>query len=131
MKKITGALANEWYKIPEFVDSDTGEVFEDLSVPPEMARMSRRPGIGRVWFEQNCNNVFPDDSVYFSKGLVRPPKYFTEILKTIDPVMADEVLASRRQGFDEAEYYRLVVDGVAERVLRSRLGVTGSKRKGL
>lgn len=106
LKKFTGEHSEDFY-----TDVETGEICK-----PEMAHMSRRPGIGRIWFEQNIGDVFPSDSVYFSKGVVRPPKAFFERLKVLNPDLAELVTKARREGFDESEFFRLVWHGVAEKV---------------
>lgn len=118
MKKITGREANETY-----TDIETGEFL------PEFSLISRKPGIGRKWIEQNFDECFRDDSIYFSGSTVRPPKYYFDKLKEKHPLLADLVAKARMQDFDENEYYRLVVDGVFEKVLRSRLGVTEKRHK--
>lgn len=111
LKKITGSLAQEWY-----LDPETGEL-----CIPECAVMSRRPGIGRSWYEKHSEEVFPSDKIYFSGGLVTPPKYYFNLLKQVNPSLAEEVATTRAGGFDLAEWDRLVPTGVAEEVYRSRL----------
>lgn len=63
-KKITGAAAEAHYK---------GRV-------PEYATMSRRPGIGRGWFEQFAHGVYPKDAVVARGFEQRPPRYYDEQL---------------------------------------------------
>lgn len=121
VKKITGPLAEDFYVHPE-----TGEI-----CIPECALMSRRPGIGSRWFEQNLAEVFPSDSVLFNKKLVKPPKYFFEKLKLVNPLLAEEVARSRSGEFDEDEFVRLVLDGVAEKFDRSREAATDTRHKEL
>lgn len=125
MKKITGPQA-----VDSYTDADTGEI-----CLPEFAVMSRGGrkghGIGYEWIKAHMGEAFPSDSVYFSKGLVKPPKYFFELLKAVDPALAQEVTDSRRGKFSEEEYYRLVLDGVADKVLRSRLSASEKRHKEL
>lgn len=84
MKKVNGNLAKEHYTI---VDSDG--VMHELE--PEMLHMSRRPGIGKVWFERYKRNVFPRDEV-ISRGVVQvPPRYYGKLLKRVDAQMEKEV----------------------------------------
>lgn len=45
---------------------------------PEFLLMSRRPGIGKKWFDQFEPDVFPSDEI-ISRGVsVRPPRYYFE-----------------------------------------------------
>lgn len=110
LKKMTGSFSDEWYAHPE-----TGEI-----LPKECAVMSRRPGIGRAWFEKHSEEVFPHDKVWFSGGLVTPPSYYFELMKKVNPSMAEEVSRARAAKFDLAEWDRIVWTGVAEEVERSK-----------
>lgn len=69
-KKVTGARAEAHYRGRE----------------PEYATMSRRPGIGRPWFEQWAGDVFPRDSVTARGFPQRPPRFYDELLGASAPV---------------------------------------------
>lgn len=47
---------------------------------PEYATMSRRPGIGRAWFERFKSDVYPSDEVIVKGKSFRPPRYFDNLL---------------------------------------------------
>lgn len=49
---------------------------ECLPIEPEYVTMSRRPGIGRDWFEAFRTDVFPHDFVVVKGARMRPPKYY-------------------------------------------------------
>jgi len=74
LKKVTGELADGAY---ERVDSETGEVFK---VRPEYVSMSRRPGLGAVWFDKFRGDVFPADEVVFKGRRFRPPRFYDDKL---------------------------------------------------
>ena len=64
MKKITGDKAESHYQ---------GRV-------PEYTTMSRRPGIGKPWFEKFGSDVYPADEVVIRGGIVcQPPKYYDSL----------------------------------------------------
>jgi len=64
LKKITGARAQDHYQ---------GRV-------PEYNTMSRRPGIGKTWYDQYKSDVYPHGYVVIRKGLkVRPPRFYDNI----------------------------------------------------
>lgn len=69
-KKITGKNADQHY---QSLDIHTGEIF---TISPEYTTMSRRPGIGKQWYEQNKNDVFPFDECIVNGHPVQPPKYY-------------------------------------------------------
>lgn len=86
-KKITGKQAEEHY---ERVDLETGEVW---SVRPEYSTMSRRPGIGRAFFEKHRDEIYQHDSVVFKGSEYAPPRYFDKLLGEHSP----EVLAKTQK----------------------------------
>lgn len=93
LKKVTGVSAEEHYQV---VDDD-GVV---ARVAPEYCTMSRRPGIGREWFERYRSDVFPSDEVPVpGVGVVKSvPRYYEEIFGLEEPEVLEAVKA-RRQVF--------------------------------
>ena len=79
LKKVNGDLAKDHYdgKRPEYVT------------------MSRRPGIGKTWFDRFQGDVFPSDEVVFRGFPMRPPKFYDRQFEVIDP-KAFELLKSQR-----------------------------------
>ena len=57
------------------------------NVEPEYTTMSRRPGIGRGWFEKYQTDVFPSDEVPVpGQGVIKgTPRYYDEIFRVEDP----------------------------------------------
>lgn len=43
---------------------------------PEFVTMSRRPGIGKGWFDVFKSDVYPSDEVVLRGRVMRPPKYY-------------------------------------------------------
>lgn len=69
MKKVTGEKAEEHYG----------------SRRPEYTTMSRRPGIGKLWFDKFRSDVYPRDGVIVRGRLTRPPRYYDRQLELVDP----------------------------------------------
>lgn len=94
MKKVNGDLAGGHY-ISD-VNWDTGECY---SVKPEYITMSRRPGIGKAWFEKFKHDVYPKDFLHVRRGdklvKVKPPKYYDKLLEVDYPMEFDEVKENR------------------------------------
>lgn len=67
------------------VDTETGEITE---LEHEYLQMSRRPGIGSAWFHQFHSEVYPHDRVVVRGRECRPPRFYDQALKTIDPLAA-------------------------------------------
>jgi len=43
---------------------------------PEYTTMSRRPGLGKGWYERFTSDVFPCDNVVLRGKVMRPPKFY-------------------------------------------------------
>lgn len=65
----------------ERVDPETGEVFY---LHPEYVTMSRRPGIGKTWFDQFGATDLDDDFVVIGGKKTRVPRYYMDQIKAKD-----------------------------------------------
>ena len=74
-KKIKGKDAQEHYIR---WDPSTGE---GTPIEPEYATMSRKPGIGKTWFDKYKNDVYPHDYVVIKKHKIRPPRFYDNQLE--------------------------------------------------
>lgn len=117
-KKITGDLADSHY---ERVDPSTGEIVKLL---PEFSLMSRRPGIGRQWYEQFRSDTYPSDEVIMRGSKMQPPKYYDRLLEQEDPELLEQLKAARvkaaKKNKDNNTTERL---NVREAVAHGKLGI--------
>lgn len=90
MKKVTGDAAQSHY---ESVDLDSGEIFNRK---PEYTTMSRRPGIGKGWFDKFSSDVYPSDEVVLRGKLMRPPKYYDSLYELVDPLDHERIKIRRK-----------------------------------
>ncbi|QXP08353.1 MAG: replication initiator protein [Arizlama microvirus] len=74
-KKQTGKGSEIYY---ERIDPDTGEISE---IQREYVTMSRRPGIGKAWFESFKTDAFPHDFVVVRGKRMKPPRYYLDQLE--------------------------------------------------
>lgn len=93
IKKITGELADDHYL--RYDDNGVAWWLE-----PEYSTMSRRPGIGKHWYDLYKNDVFPSDEVP-CPGAAQPvintvPQFYTDILEEEDPEKHRAVKLARR-----------------------------------
>jgi len=76
-----------------------GEVAEDYyhGLTPEFSLMSRRPGIGREWFEKYSSDVYPKD--YFTVRGVKhkPPRYYDNVMEGLNPELLRKVKNKRTE----------------------------------
>jgi hypothetical protein len=73
-KKIKGKDAENHYI---YWDPLTGE---GTPIEPEYATMSRKPGIGKEWFDKYKSDIYPHDYVVLKKHKIRPPRYYDKLL---------------------------------------------------
>lgn len=117
IKKTLGKDAEEHYR---FLDINTGEL-EDLK--PEFAVMSRRPGLGRGWFDQFAEETYRDDFIVLD-GKKRPvPKYYDRLFKEAHPAEYDAIAERRKRTAKTREH-----DETPER-LEQRQAVAKAKQE--
>jgi hypothetical protein len=76
------------------LDIRTGEI---VSVVPEFARMSLRPGIGASWFEKYWRDVYAarDGVVQPGGRILPPPRYYDVLLDRMNPFILEDKKFSR------------------------------------
>lgn len=62
-----------------------GEDGELLTIEPPFALMSRRPGLGREWYDRFKTDCYPNDYLVHENHKMQPPKYFEKILERENP----------------------------------------------
>lgn len=70
MKKQTGKGSEIYY---ENTDEKTGEIIE---IQREYTNMSRRPGIGKTWYEKYHKDLYPDNFVVIEGKKLSVPRYY-------------------------------------------------------
>ena len=74
-KKVTGPRAAEHYKL--LIVDKYGEISAHER-KPEYTTMSRRPGIGKGWFDKWRTDVYPSDNIIMNGRTMKPPKYYDD-----------------------------------------------------
>lgn len=97
MKKVTGNAAIEHYCTG--VDQDTGEMFFRR---PEYSTMSRREAIGKKWYSQFFNDVYPHGFLIIDGKRVVAPKYYDKLFARDFPDLFQELKTKRKLEFDES-----------------------------
>lgn len=70
---------------------DLSELYDRYNLTPEFSLMSRRPGIGKDYFLDHFDDIYPRDEIILDKGqVVRPPRYYDKCMDSID----DNILQS-------------------------------------
>lgn len=76
MKKVNGDLAKSHYS---FI-LPTGEIIDRA---PEMLHMSKRPAIGKRWFEKYGADTYAHDAVVARGVEMQPPRYYDKLLPDV------------------------------------------------
>lgn len=79
-KKVTGDQATDHYTKSDLETSETLTVLK-----PEYVTMSRRPGIGKNWYQKYKKEVFPEDHVVLRGKELKPPKFYLQQLELSFP----------------------------------------------
>jgi len=116
MKKVNGDLKEDHYRV---IDPDSGEVV-DLS--PEYSTMSRRPGIGKLWYDKFKGDVYPHDYVVINGKKVKPPKFYDSQFEYENPddylILKRNRKISAKEHVDNNTHERLMV---REKVAKAKL----------
>ena len=123
VKKVTGEKAHNHY-----LRADEYGVAYWLE--PEYSTMSRRPGIGRDWYEKYKADVFPADKapVPFSKNqFVKVPRYYDELHKVGNPG-EHEAVKERRAAFKESNPGEFAPDRLRQKYEVKRAQLSRCKR---
>jgi hypothetical protein len=101
VKKVTGDARFDHYVSPDGV-----------VMAPEYTTMSRRPGIGRSWYEKYSGDVFPWDECIISGRPVKPPRYYEGLYREAD---LDGYVLLKAKRLEAAE--RMAADNIPPRLL--------------
>lgn len=78
------------------------EYYKCLGIKPEFFRMSRKPGIGREYFEEHKDEIYNTDQIIINKYgggsmKVRPPKYFDKLYDIENHEKMEEIKKERKK----------------------------------
>lgn len=115
---LTGSLTFESagyvarYTLKKVTGKDSGDYYGVMQ--PPYATMSRRPGIGKGWFDKYSGDVYPIDRVIVNGVHTRPPRYYDNLLGKKDASTL-AILKIKRENLNE-KFVEDVVDGVTIQV---------------
>lgn len=90
LKKVTGHMHDDHYMRCD----DYGVAYW---LQPEYTTMSRRPGIGKEWYEKYKSDVFPSDELPIpGRGVFKNvPRYYEDLLEKSDPELHQRIKVAR------------------------------------
>ena len=100
----------------------TKEQYAELGKLPEFVRMSRRPGIGTEYFNENIDKIYEHDEIIMRTikgniGSVKPPKAWDKKLEEINPELYEKIKESRRKAKDRADELKQEISDYTDREL--------------
>ncbi len=95
MKKITGDDALAHYQT---FDTTTGEIFQ---IQSEYVTMSRRPGLGKKWYEKYKDDLFPRDECIIDGRVMKPPRYYAKMYEQQEPRNYEQMKQNRKRFFEK------------------------------
>lgn len=121
MKKAKGLTADEYMK---------------CGINPEFVLMSRRPGIGRQYFDEHYKDIYKFDSITVSTSeggkKFKPPRYFDQLYAQLDSIESEVLKINRRECAEAAIELKLKgTDKSYIDVLQSEEKILQSKVKAL
>jgi len=97
-KKITGDEAEAHYT-RNILDWNeyTGEIFhfQEVQLEPEYGTMSRRPGIGKEWYEKYKQDCYPSNFLINDGHKTPIPKYYDKLLEQEDELQFKAMKTAR------------------------------------
>ena len=92
LKKINGKDSITHYN---HIDEQTGEIYS--SKLPEFVTMSRRPGIGKEFYNRYKNDIYPRDQVVIDNKKYPVPAFYDKLLAQDDPKLLEELKVKREK----------------------------------
>lgn len=90
-KKVTGKKADKHYRS---LDPSTGEI---LQLQPEYSTMSRRPGIGKEWYDKFKGDAYPSDFLIQKGHKMKPPAYYDKLYAEENPEKMEAIKDERER----------------------------------
>lgn len=124
IKKVSGDIADEHYTL---YDGYTGEAWK---IKPEFAVMSRRPGIGKTWFDQYKEDIYSKDFVTLRGVQMGAPRTYDKWFEQLSPERLRSLKDQRVKKAGKRIYENSYDGQVArEKVKYARLNLTTRKLK--
>lgn len=83
---------------------------------PEYVTMSRRPGIGKFWFDKYFEDMYKRDSYKFEGYRYKPPKAFDNYFKELYPEVFEEIKQHRIDMAKQAKPLPASIDEALEQL---------------
>lgn len=91
---------------------EEGKIYEELGITPPFITMSRKPGIGRLFYEDNKQKLFEEQRFYIPSGngirTACPSRYYSNLFKNdFDPLLVEEKKNDLKASFESSKISKL------------------------
>lgn len=87
------------------------KLYQEANIIPEYVVMSRRPGIGREYYDLNRDQIYRFDEIILKTDeggkVVKPPKYFDDLYEAECPEAYEEIKKQRKDRSDSIRMLKL------------------------
>ena len=114
------------YCMKKITDNSDKTVYYEQGKIPEYVRMSRRPGIGTKYFEENCEKIYKYDEIVIKNFhnqtiTVKPPKAWDKKFKELYPEQWEKLQESRKKAAERtAELQKEMTNMTDKQILEIR-----------
>lgn len=106
------------------------EFYANLGIEPEYVVMSRKPGIGRRWFDKYASDIYPADRCLTEGGhQSKPPRYYDELRKETHPEQMIALKAARMEKMENIPFEELLAKRALSRIRFYKNHVKNISRK--
>lgn len=83
------------------------DIYSRYNIAPLFSLCSRRPGLGKSYFEDNFDDIYPRDSICLVGGrLVTPPRYYDSLMDSIDEELMSDIKLKRTDIAEQLQSYK-------------------------
>lgn len=87
------------------------QFYYDLGLEPEYVVMSRRPGLGRDYYDMHKNHIYEFDEIILEGDKVamkaKPPKYFDSLYEAENPDAYANIKEVRKECAEQAQFWKM------------------------
>lgn len=85
--------------------------YDYFNIQPEFPLMSRKPGIGRKYFDMHKDEIYKNQEIFISTGKggikIRPPRYYDKLLEIEKPLEMAKLKEARKKMSDNISFVKL------------------------
>lgn len=110
------------YMLKKQKGQDAEWFYKSQAIIPEFTQMSRKPGIGKEYYDKHSEKIYENDEIILKKGektqKIKPPRYYDKLYDIENHDMMEEIKLNRRINAAAKEKIELSRTSMKEEELR-------------